>query len=380
MRKGNKPLYMEIIDYLKGKIHENELQPEDKLPTEADLAEKFDVSRITSNRALVELEREGLIYRVRGSGSFVAPKEDESNIVNVKTNKIIGLVLPFESFRGGVVDTIQGATEFLGEHGYYLSVHSAKESHEKEKNIIEKLVNEGFLGVIYYPNFNNKNLDLINRLYVENYPIVTIDKYYDSIPISYVISDNFEGGYLATEHLINLNHKNISFVSGIEMEERMSIRDRYFGYFKALNENDIKINSEIHRFVYNSELNGKMDVFNSEHTEKIRKIISDLIDNGVTAIVAENDYLAIVLQRVCGLMDINVPQEMSIVGFDNLDLSDKVNLPLTTVEQNFHKIGQKAAEILIKSIENNKYNYDQVEQPVELIKRKSTAECKTKNS
>jgi len=377
MNNKNIPLYMQIIEYLKEKIYSNELKSGDPLPTEAELAEMFDVSRITSNRAFVELEREGLIYRIRGSGSFVADQKKENNNIEISGKKILGLVLPFDSSRGRLIDTIEGAVEYLSKYGYYLSVHNAKGDHNKERNIIEKLVDENFLGIIYYPDFNNKNLDLINRLYVEKFPIVTIDKYYDSIPISYVISDNFKGGYIAAEHLIDLGHSNIAFVSGVKLNKKMSIRDRYFGFYKAINEKDIEINDKIHRYFFKkefSEFNGESFTNSKDFKNKIKKFINKLISLGVTGIILENDYLAISIQKICDVMGI-YPANLSIVGFDNLFISSKVNIPLTTVEQKYRQIGKNAAEILVKSIEQKKYNYKQVTTPVELISRESTAVC-----
>lgn len=335
------------------------------------MADKFNVSRVTANRAFIELEREGLIYRVRGSGSFVASDTDKKVQQNKEGNNLIALILPFNSSQGRMMDTIKGATEYLNKFGYYLSVHSAEQDSGKARKLINELVDKNISGIIYYPNFNNENLNLMNKLFLDNYPIVTIDKYYESIPISYVVSDNFEGGYKATQYLIELNHRNIGFMSEDPIEEVMSIRERYFGYCKALKEKNIELNFDIIKL-------GISEMFNEKDREKmIAKALAEMMKHKLTAVVTGNDYFAIQLMDICESKNIPVPEEISIIGFDNIEQADKLNVPLTTVEQNFHEIGRKSSEILVKSLEKDNYDYEQIMLPVKLIKRKSTINRKS---
>src|SRR5690625_2761998 len=130
------PLYGQIIDYLKEQIDDGKILPGGKLPTEQELAELFDVSRITSRRALVELEREGMITRLRGRGSFLTHSAQRKA---VRGQKIIGLLLPFGTSLGGMMHAIQGASELARERGYHLDLHITDRSSAMERELIESL-------------------------------------------------------------------------------------------------------------------------------------------------------------------------------------------------------------------------------------------------
>jgi GntR family transcriptional regulator of arabinose operon len=233
----NRLLYEKIISYLRQEIHSQNFKPGDKLPTEKELAQKFGVSRITSKRALEDLKVEGLIYRVRGSGSFVSgleknPDKFFGNSLNnrVDYSRVVPIVLPFDVSNGGIMNVVIGASRVMDEKGYILSIHCCNDDINEEKKLLLNLYEKNVAGIIHYPISDRKNLEIMNYLYLKNYPIVTIDKYYESIPISYVVSDNLKGAYEAVQYLISKGHKRIAFVSDGKIEDATSIRNRYFGY------------------------------------------------------------------------------------------------------------------------------------------------------
>jgi GntR family transcriptional regulator, arabinose operon transcriptional repressor len=380
----NKPLYRQIVDSLKQKIDNGELLPDEKLPTEVDLADKFNVSRITSKKALEELEKMKLIYRIQGSGSYVSVEvEDTSgekadNISGIQGSKAIAIVLPFDISYGRLTDCIKGATEVLGKRGYYLTIHSTDRDAEKERVILNNLYQNGIDGIIYYPLSDNRNLDVVHRLYINNYPIVTIDKYFESIPISNVISDNFKGSYEATAYLIGLGHKKIAYISDINIESASSIRNRYFGYVQALMDNNLGMNYEIIKLnlneVGNRNIKSNNVMVDEKYSEVLKNTIMDLLTKDVTGIIAVNDYVAINIINTCRSMEIKVPEQMSVIGFDNLELTQFMSIPITSVEQNFHEIGKAAVEILISHIELGRNEYVQNIIPTKFIERQSCIE------
>lgn len=379
--ENNKTLYNQIAEYLKDKIRNSELMPGEKLPTEMKLAEMFNVSRITSKKALEELEKENLIYRRRGSGSFVSngkksseiPKETIKN--NLVKPKVIAFILPFDSTSGRLIDTIKGAAEILESRQYYLTLNNAGRSTKREKELLSELYTSDIRGIIYYPKSDSKNLDLLYLLSVYEYPLVVIDKSYESISLSYVVSDNFDGGYKAAEQLIKLRHKRIGFVSDIKIEDATSVRKRYFGYCKALTDNGIFVDNEIVEFGLKDSNNSPFEVNNFienlEQKQGLKNMLTYLRDKGVTAIQAINDYIAINLIHACSEMNIKVPEQLSIIGFDNIETSAFPNVELSTIEQNFYEIGRHAAQILLDKIEHGSSNHVQRVLPVKLIERKS---------
>ena len=171
---------MQIIDYLKEKINKDEFALNQQLPTEKDLAEKFNVSRITSKRAMEELEREGLIVRKRGSGSFLLHKKNSiNNKINDEKNKmnVVALIIPFGGSLGRGMDLIQGLSEVLNKNSYFLTVHISNQDSEEERRIITNLIDSGVRGIILYPVSHRKNIDLISRLLLDSLPFLMLQRY-----------------------------------------------------------------------------------------------------------------------------------------------------------------------------------------------------------
>ncbi|MEK3888126.1 GntR family transcriptional regulator [Bacillus sp. FSL K6-3431] len=366
--KNNKPLYRKIIDYLKEKIANEEYLPGERIPSEIELAEQFDVSRITSKRALVELELEGIIYRARGKGSFV--KGD--NRLNIQSkdvknkSKMISMILPFKD-ENGSLDYIKGASSFLESKGYYLTIQTTDQDWQKEKKFLEELPLKGIEGIIFYPQTTNRHLEILNTLAMNKYPVVTIDKHFESASLISVISDNFQGGYECASHLIKLKHRRIAFVSYRSIETLPTVRDRYFGYCQALLDHSIEVNPTIVKINFSVEISQKdLKTF---YTDLIRNFLK----NGVTAIQSENDIIAIGLINTAGEMGLNIPRDLSIIGFDNLPISENLEPPLTTIAQNFEQIGKCAAKLIVKQIERRTSETKNIILPVKLISRDSTS-------
>lgn len=363
MTKKNKPLYTAIVDDLKAKITAGIYKPDGQLPTEAELSSRHGVSRITTRRALEELEREGYIYRVRGSGSFVKPlsRVQQENRAELP-GKMVSMIMPSDDDIG-TIGYVRGASDWLNAHGYYLSVHQSHYDSDKERDLVESLTRKGISAIILYPRHDHANYELLYRLSLSHYPIVTIDKYLESIPVGSIVSDNFNGAYQAAARLIAWGHRKIAFLSGVSIESTSSVRDRYFGYCQALKDHGIPIDSSIVRLnvkPYREEIGA--DRF---YQELLRFYRSEHI----TAVQVENDLMAANLLNQCADAGIRVPQELSIIGFDNNPLTQHLVIPLTTVEQQFYEIGRTAAEVIVQWLEHGTPATERIYVPVHLIER-----------
>lgn len=373
MQSKNKPLYMVILEDLKARILNGEFKTDQQLPTEVELAEQSGVSRITSKRALIELEREGLIYRKRGSGSYVKKQENdnqlpESTAMNSisNPNPIISMILPY--LATNELEYIQGAADYLDSKGYYLSIHYSNWDKNKEKELLLRVPKIGSRGIILYPMSTMINIDVLNALYWNNYPLIMIDQYIESLPVTSVVSDNLEGGYQATKKLIDLKHKRIAFVSSISIEYRSSVRDRYQGYCKALRDHHLPVDPDLIVTDFYEEADEHED-----SNEFYKTMVSRLMDIGVTAIQVEHDHLAVDLLRSAIDMGIRIPDQLSIIGFDDHMISRLVEVPLTTISQDCTEIGRRAAELIVQQIENQDNKEQQITVPVRLVERSSTA-------
>lgn len=344
----NQPLYQRIYDDLKQRIQSGELPYESQLPTEKELSEIYQVSRITSKRALTELEQAGLIYRVQGRGSFVCPPHK-----NKSTNKIL-FVLPFANdlslgnFNEGIYETLQKS-------GYDLMITPLDYLEEHHAASIIR----DFAGLIYYPDNTETLFDLLFELAENQFPVITLDKKLHDFPFPAVLSDNFLGGKLATQQLIDSGHQTIAYLFG-EAQHPQSVRQRYLGYVSALNQHDI---------VFRTKL--------ADQKALVKNAVAYIEENQITAAICENDLVAIELARKLKASGYQLPQDFSVIGFDNIQAAALIDPPLTTVAQDFAALGRLAADGILSLIQEKKVADQLV--PVSLVLRDSTTTKESKN-
>ena len=364
---GEKPLYLQIKDSLTEKIVSRQLLPGQQLPTEHELARQFGVSRITSKRALEELEKEGFIRRRRGQGSFVTQTANKPAAGSI--SKIVSLVLPHFHAESWAMAYIKGAMDFLNPKGYFLSIHGTGDM--DEQTFLNQLVREGVGGIIFYPDYTNRNISLIAAIGMNRIPLVTIDKYYDGLPISSVVSDNIKGEYMAAQHLIKLGHQQIAMICSSQIGERTSVRDRLLGYCLALQEAGIEI---IQDYIVDDTFNAMQQLGSiNEQKDYLKGRLSKLIQANVTAMLIENDFEGIAIHKILSEMGVRIPEELSLIGFDNSEMLAHNGIYMTTINQHFHQIGAKAAELVLLQMEDPESGPQHIVLPVELMPGRTTA-------
>ncbi|MBL1228081.1 substrate-binding domain-containing protein [Enterococcus sp. BWB1-3] len=336
------PLYKLIYGDLRKLIETGSLAPESKVPTEMELSEKYQVSRITSKRALTELENEGYIYREQGRGSFVKNRKSKTE----QTGKIL-FILPFANdlslgnFNEGIYPVIQ-------KHGFELLMTP---SDYLEQHTAQMIIKE-FDGLIYYAVNTETQLDLLFELSVLEFPVVTLDKKLYDFSFPAVLSDNFQGGQLAAGHLIESGHQRIGYIFG-EIHHPQTVRQRYLGYVDALNKKDLTFRTKL-----------------NDTEAAISTAVEYIRSNQLTAAVCENDLIAIELMRQLKQADYQIPADFSVIGFDDIQAASLVEPPLTTVAQDFAELGQLAGSKIVALIQNQTTPDEKV--PVKLILRQST--------
>ncbi|UNK18300.1 GntR family transcriptional regulator [Paenibacillus sp. N3/727] len=359
---GNIPLYQHIVIALKTKIESGELKIGDKLPTEAEISKEYNVSRITSKRALTELENANLIYRVQGKGSFVNSVLPANRSLD-KASKEILLILPF-THNPGLGDYEKGINEYLAGTEYTLNIQS--NTIVGQGKLLQAALQSSNSGIIFYPVSSITDLGILYQCHLSRFPFITMDKGVEGIPFLSVVSDNFDGAYQATKHLIENNHKKIAFISSLKVEYSSSIRERYLGYLKALFDYDLidhSVNDVTERYLKHDDDNGR---------EYYIRFIQTILEQGITGIVTENDIIAIEIIQIAKELGLSVPDDFSIVGFDNIHLASFVEPKLTTISQDFGTMGYLAAQSLIQLIEKpHEQSMETVVVPVKLIERQT---------
>lgn len=342
------PLYKKIMTDLKNQMASGQLAPNSQLPTEKEISETYKVSRITSKRALTELEQAGLIYRIQGRGSFVK----EQGIFSTKKNSRILFLLPFmnDLSLGNFTEGLNPL--FENNNCEVMMSNPSFLTGKKPKEILEE-----FDGLIYYALNTTDYLDILFELSLLNFPVVVLDKKLYDLPFPTVYSDNFHGGKIATEQLIKEGHEKIAYLFG-SSDHPQSVRQRYLGYIHAL--------SQAH-LPYHTSLNEKipLDLQLGEYLEKEQ----------ITGLICENDLVAIDAMRALRKGKKEVPTDISVIGFDNIQAAALVDPPLTTIAQDFKKLGEIAGTLLLKWIEKGIISSDQKVE-VRYIKRHSTKEIK----
>ncbi len=372
------PLYKAIFNDYMAKINTNTLKKDEKLPTEMEIAQKYNVSRITATRALRELEINDLIYKIKGSGSYV--KEQNNKINNKNSLSIISLILPFDltlSF-----DLFSSIENVAKEKGFFVTFHNSYGDSHIENDLIQELIEQGSKGLIIYPVSSTKNTHLFNNLLIDNFPFVLIDRKVMGVDAPVISADNFKGFYEITKKLLLDDHRKILFLSNLLLELSSEL-DRYRGYCKAFEDVGVPLFNN-HKYNTNEYLNIPDDYRPNKTVEdKMAHLLFDYLEsldiiNRPTAIACVNDEIAEVLQRIAFERQIKFPEDYSITGFDDLPFASRLQVPLTTVSQPRNEIGKIATMELFNKIENKNYKIKSQLVNTKLIIRNSTNKLSTK--
>lgn len=208
---------------------------------------------------------------------------------------------------------------------------------------LEKLRKNGVDGIIIaVSQGQNKKLNKLIHKIIEKdkIPIVLLDRDNIEYNCHAVMVNNFLGGYIATKHLIELGHRKIGCITG-PLELQTSY-DRYRGYKSALEESNITLDQS---YVTHGDFKIESGY---ESTKK-------LLEKDITAIFACNDMMAYGVYKRLKEVNIKVPDNISVIGFDNVFFSEIVDVPLTTIGQPILNLGEKAVQILVDNFNSN-YN------------------------
>lgn len=325
--------------------------------TMRDIARVLGVSVVTVSKALND--KEGVSDGLKEKIKQVADEMGYRFNTAAKSMKEglaynIGIVIP-ERFTGPnqsfYLHFHKQLTRVLGDYQYYGILHNLT-AQEEEDGILPKLYYEkkvdGFiiLGQISKP--------YIDKLAEIDTPYVFLDFYTDRADVDAIISDSYFGVYELTNHLIAGGHRKIAFVGSIESTS--SIQDRFLGYYKSLLEHRIPLRQDY--IVPDRDAGGKyIDL----------QLPADL----PTAFVCNNDQVAYHLIQALNKQGIRVPEDCSVVGFDNDLYATLTDPPLTTIEVNTEEMARAAVNTVIKRIRKEQMPFGRILIKTNIIHRKS---------
>ena len=346
--------YDVVKNYILSKIKSEEYLPDQRLPKDDEISELLGVSTITVRKAMGELVNENIIYRVRGRGSFVKGKP---SIRNSSSQSLVTFLLSTNDANdSSYIRIIIGIRRYLSQVGYSLIVENPGEDPARERQAIDKYLDSGVAGYIIYPSNPELSVENFRYLKDKNIPFVTMDRYAKYFPTNTVVCNNHDGAFSAVEHLISLGHKKIGFIS--EKFYLSSEKERFEGYTDALHYASLEVDDEL------LFLEPKVDYDRLIKAVKTRKI---------TALFCVNDRRGLEVINAFTERGIRIPQDVSIMGFDDYEASKLSPVPLSTVKQHFEEVGYWAAKMLLKTIENPNLQFSKMMIGCQLVIRKSTA-------
>ncbi|MDO5558198.1 MAG: LacI family DNA-binding transcriptional regulator [Oscillospiraceae bacterium] len=309
-----------------------------------DIANSLNISVVTVSNALND--REGVSSSLRSEIKKAAEDLGYKYTSNEKLssrimNRNIGILMS-ERFVGDkgtfYLRLCQVVSKELLKSNLFAITETLSKDDEK-RHVLPKVISESKIsGLIVLGQLNHDYLDVLVKCCI---PVIFLDFYDKHYNIDCVVTDNFYGMYLLTDYLIECGHTSLGFVGNVQATS--SIQDRYLGYIKAQMENNMDPSAN-ERFCINDR---------DENGIFLKDIV--LPPQLPTAFVCNCDETAFRVINKLRSKKINVPSDVSVVGFDNFLVSDVCDPPITTVEVNLKAMAGATVEIMLKKLEDSKY-------------------------
>jgi len=316
------------------------------------------VSRALNGKPGVNTETKRLILGVAESLNYT-PNKLARGLRSNKTG-VIGVIIadvtnPFFSAM------VKGMGKAAKELGYSIILQDTGESYEGEEQAIHTMRSERVDGVLITPVQTDKKSILMLQEF--GIPFVLVARHFSDVDTDYVVADDVQGGYLAASHLIEKGHEKIAFINGPSYNS--SAIERFQGYEKALNEHHIKVDETLIR-------NGALTMEDGcIHTKA-------LLANSAprpTALFTFSDFVALGAIKAVHEVGLRIPDDIAIVGYDDVAFAFCLEVPLTTVRVQKRRLGEEAISVLEKKM-NGQKNHDHLKIPVDLVVRQSSLSTK----
>lgn len=304
-----------------------------------DIAKKANVSITTVSRVLNN-KTEGIGEETRKRILDIIEEMDyrpntiARSMITKQTNTI-GLIIP-DIRNPFFPELVRGVEDVANQAKYSVFLCNTDGSINRETKALRLMEEKNVDGIVFTSSHATTGHPLQEFVHKHKTPVVLLDRGLDDEKFSGVYTDNEKAGYLATKHLVELSHVKIGCITG--PSDIQNSKDRLKGYVKALEENQLSIDESL-------IISGD---YQMEGGYRAAKTL--LKKQGVTAIFALNDLMAFGVYQAAAELGIRIPDELSVVGFDNLKYNQLLNPKLTTIEQPVYRMGEMATRMLLKQI------------------------------
>ncbi|CAH0237573.1 LacI family DNA-binding transcriptional regulator [Peribacillus sp. NPDC101481] len=315
------------------------------------------VSRVLNDYPYIKKNTRDKVLAVINELGFT--RDEIARSLVEKRTKSIGLILgsisnPF------FAETAEVIIERAQELKYDVIVYNTGHKDENLEQAINLLIGKRVEGIIL-TSVSKNYTEKIKKLHDNGFPVLLYNSFLDIKDVNFIVMDNNKGARLAVQHLIKLGHKKIAKISG--PSKYLATYERTVGYKEELMENGYEIDEGL--------------IFNSEFSyDKIYSFTKKLLKkkDRPTAIIAASDQMALAVLDAASSLNLKIPADLSVVGFDNIRLSSNEFIGLTTVSQQMDQMSLTALEKLIFLIENKETSSSSIQiflKP-ELMVRKTT--------
>jgi GntR family transcriptional regulator of arabinose operon len=367
------PLHLQLLNQLRHLILSGQWAPGNRIPSESELQNQLNISRSTIRQALRNAEADGLIERVPGKGTFVA------NAAPTNEQRLIGYITMDLSSSDLQYRLLSGFESEARDKGYRIIFSNSRNDILEENRLLDELLNDKVSGIFIWPIQNSDPSRRLRQLIDQAaVPIMLMDRPLPATGCDCVTSANFQGAYNAVKYLISLGHQKVIFLSHPVLEI-LPVAERLRGYQAALTEAglrpaDPKLIGPEREIGTRQALTAYSNSTGPE-IEAIQQFLQE--PDPPTAIFAVNDVVALLVLRAAAQAGRHIPDDLSLVGFDDIELVAHVDVPLTTVAQDSFGLGKRGAKLLIERIEGYHGPPRQEILPTQLKIRASTGQPAT---
>jgi DNA-binding LacI/PurR family transcriptional regulator len=268
---------------------------------------------------------------------------------------LIGLIVP-DIQNPFFAELVRGVESVAQQHGYMVFLGNSDEDAAREKRYVDLMRAESVDGLLLPPSADNA--ETVAGLARAGLPVVCVDRRLPKVTLDTVVADNVHGAHEAVDHLLRIGHRRIGFVGG--RPQLSTTRERLQGYRQALEEHGVPFDPALVREGDSRQAGGR------RHARELLEQASP-----PTALLVGNNLMTLgALETIHG-MGLRIPDDVAIVGYDDMPWALALNPPLTAVRQPGYEIGRRGAELLLQRLDDPKRSTSLVMLQPELVVRES---------
>ncbi|MCP4641522.1 MAG: substrate-binding domain-containing protein [bacterium] len=319
------PKYLTVKRAIMACIERGDLKAGEKAPSISEIMRDFTVSKVTAVRALTELESEGLVRREHGRGTFVTDDEERG----ARPRRCVAVIAPglMNPFH---VEILAGLERRLREHGAVMELSCTDYDLQLEREALARIAKERRVAGVVLMSSPAPH-DALDGDW-PSVPLVAIDACPDDLAdrCVFISCDNAKGGQEAARHLVDLGHTRVGYVNFVHASP-----ERLEGFRAGLAAEGVALADD--------------DILTLDEGADVGYVVLDFVrTREPSALFAVNDMIAMQAMSALHGVGCRIPEDVSLMGYDDVETARYLDVPLTTIEQHEDEIAERAAECLIE--------------------------------